>query len=349
MNSGFLRILAVLMMVAALVTVYLGYRSDQTPEKKVEVVIPTYTQVVARNEIPVGHVLTAEDLEITTTQQQDAQTFSDLQSLLGKVPVVAVHQGEAFRVSHFPVTSLLGQALAPHERAVAIKVNEVVGVGGFITPGDYVDVLLYLRPDRETGDVSSAQTVLTKVKVLAYGALIGEVDAGKHDIPSTPGAMTIDAANTSRTVNTPDSTSTFGSGSTTGSTKSGSENNQPGSKSARDSRSAILAVPEQDVAKLMLADSTGILRLALRDGIPDIVPEAAAVAAPDTGVSAIADNHFIRLGDISRPSSETLPKQHKSTAPAKVSVKKHAGTAVAKRERVIVYHGDKMEVVNVAK
>ncbi|SDK21850.1 pilus assembly protein CpaB [Methylophilus rhizosphaerae] len=315
MNSTFLRVLAVLMVAAALVTGYLGYRISQKPEEKVEVVMPSYPQVVARNDIAVAHVLTAEDLELTTTQQLDPQAFSDLQNLLGKAPVMAIGKGEPLKVAHFPVNSLLGQALAPHERAVAIKVNEVIGVGGFIQPGDHVDVLLYLRTDRETGDVSSAQVVLANVKVLAYGALIGETDSGKRD----ESASSVPA-------------------------KLGSDNSQSGSKNARDSRSAILAVAEQDVAKLMLADSTGILRLALRDGVPEATSEASA--------SVVADNHFIRLGDISRSSAQSLSSAGASTstpAPAKVVAKKRPGTSAAKRERVIIHHGEKTEVVNVSK
>ena len=329
MNSAFLRVLAILMMVAAVVTAYLGYKSSQQPPEKIEVVIPAYSQVVARNDISIGHVLTMEDLEVTTTQQQDQQTFSDLQSLLGKIPVIAVRKGEAFRMAHFPATSLLGQALAPHERAVAIKVNEVIGVGGFIKPGDHVDVLLYLRTDRETGDVSSAQVVLANVKVLAYGALIGETESGKNETLATSGSN-----NVSGSINTSHPA------------RPGAESNPSGLKNARDSRSAILAVPAQDVSKLMLADSTGVLRLALRNGVPDVVAETAVT---DTGTTVMTDNHFIRLGDISRPSSQSLPKSDNSKTLTKASVKKSSITPATQRMRVIVHHGDKQEIVHVAK
>ncbi|WP_029147334.1 Flp pilus assembly protein CpaB [Methylophilus sp. 5] len=308
MNSTFLRVLAVLMMVAGLVTAYLGYRiSNKAPVDSLKVIVPTYSQVVAQNNIAAGHVLTVDDLKVTTTQQYDKRTFSEPQSLIGKVSATAVLKDTPFKATHFPVGNHLGQALAAHERAVAIKVNEVVGVGGFIKPGDHVDVLLYLRTDRETGDVSSGQVVLANVKVLAYGTLTSEPEAEPVD-ETTPAA----------------------------SQKLGISNSRLDDKNGKDSRSAILAVRAEDTSKLMLADSSGTLRLALR-----------GESLPGSDAPATTDNHFVRLGEVSRPSSATVAAPAQTiAAPAKVSVKKHVA---AKRERVIVHRGDQIEVVNVMK
>lgn len=310
MNSTFLRVLAALMAMAAIVTAYIGYRiSHKKPVDTIQVVVPSYSQVTARNDIAPGHILVAEDLDITTTPQQDKQTFSQPADLIGKIPSMPVSKGATFKSSHFPAPSLLGQALAPHERAVAIKVNEVIGVGGFIKPGDHVDVLLYLRNDRETGEISSSQVVLSNVKVLAYGTLINEVEEKQNEAPTPP------------EVN-----------------KLGTETNKPGIKNAKDSRSAILAVADKDTAKLMLADSSGVLRLALR---------GEAVAEADT---ATTGNQFIRLGDLSQASgaSPFKPAQPAPTL-SKVSTHNTQTTPATQRERVIIHRGEKMEVVNVAK
>lgn len=310
MNSAFLRMLAVLMVVAALVTAYLGYQvSHKKPVDTLKVVVPTFSQVVARTDIPASHVLTAEDLETITTQQNDKRTFSDPQNLIGKATTVAVTKGTPFKTSHFPTYSLLGRALAPNERAVAIKTSEVIGVGGFIKPGDYVDVLLYLRADRETGEVSSAQVVLTNVKVLAYGALTSETESKQEDtyVSLTP-------------------------------KKLGTDMNRPDSNKDKDSRSAILAVAEQDVSKLMLAESTGTIRLALR-GAP--LPNTNAVAS---------NNQLISLGDISQ-SAGSQPANSSNTiaVPSMAPVQNKPMTSVKKRERVIVHRGEQIEVVNVTR
>lgn len=310
MNSTLLRVLAALMAIAAIVTAYIGYRiSHKQPVDRVQVVVPSYSQVIARNDIAPGHVLVAEDLEVATTQQQDKLAFSQPTDLIGKIPSMPISKGATFKNSHFPAPSLLGQALAPHERAVAIKVNEVVGVGGFIKPGDHVDVLLYLRNDRETGEVSSSQVVLTNVKVLAYGTIINEVEEKPNDV-STPAE----------------------------SNKLGTDSSKSGIKNAKDNRSAVLAVADKDMAKLMLADSSGILRLALR---------GEALTEVDT---ATTGNQFIRLGDLSQaPSSPGSKPAQPALTGSKISVKNNLTTSASKRERVIIHRGEKMEVVNVAK
>jgi pilus assembly protein CpaB len=308
MNSTFLRILAAFMVITAIVTAWLGYRViNKKPMNKLAVVVPSYSQVVAREDIPVGHVLTAADLEIATTQQYDKRTFSDTQNLIGKVTTMAMIKGAPFKTSQFPNHSALTQALAYHERAVAIKVNEVIGVGGFIKPGDYVDVLLYLRADRENGEVSSAQIVLSNVKVLAYGALITETESNLE-------SERVQSA----------------------SNKLGTTSSRSGTKKEKDSRSAILAVTDQDVSKLMLADSTGVLRLALRGG-----------SLPSSTSNIVSDNQFIRLGDVSQPTNKPLSKT--TVKPSSVSVKKESTTSSSQHERVVVLRGEQVEVVKVAR
>jgi pilus assembly protein CpaB len=309
MNSTFLRILAALMVIAAIVTGYLGFRiSNKQPADTLKVVVPTYSHVLATNDIAAGHVLTAEDLKLTTTQQHDKQTFNDPQHLIGKATTSAVMKDAPFKTTHFPAKNVFGLGLAADERAIAIKVNEVIGVGGFIKPGDHVDVLLYLHKDQETGQVSSSQVVLNNVKVLAYGTLTAEAEASPQEevTQATPNKL-------------------------------GLSNSRMDSKSARDSRSAILAVHAQDTAKLMLADSTGILRLALR-----------GESSPSTGTTATTNNQFVRLAEVSQsPGIAPAPTVNTAVTPDKASVKPH--TPTTKRERIIVHRGEQIEVVNVKK
>ena len=59
--------------------------------------------------------------------------------------------------------SPLAAVLAPEMRAVSVRVDDVVGVGGFILPGNRVDVIAA----RATGERAYAETILSNVKVLA--------------------------------------------------------------------------------------------------------------------------------------------------------------------------------------
>lgn len=311
MNSTFLRVLATLMAIAAIVTAYLGYRiTQEKPVESVKVIAPVYHRVIAKTDIVAGHVLSLEDMDVEEMPQPDESTFSSPEKLIGKIPIMAVNKGAAFSTSHFPATSSLGQTLAPNERAVAIKVNEVVGVGGFIKPGDHVDVLLYLRTERETGDISSAQVVLSDVKVLAYGDLIKEPESAKEHA---------NAENESDK----------------------SDSNKSDANTGKNSHSALLIVPDKDVSKLMLADSTGTLRLALRN-------EYLAT----TDAQPAINNQFIRLGDLSHApdaakSAKAPPSILKPGVPEEA--KKKSAVPAVKRERVIVHRGEKVEVINVAR
>jgi pilus assembly protein CpaB len=309
MNSTFLRVLATLMVIAAIVTAYIGYKlSQKKPADTIKVVVPTYTQVIARNTLPAGHVLVIEDLDTATTSVLDKHVFSDPQTLIGKATTTSIMKGAAFTASHFPASSVLGQALAPHERAVAIKVNEVVGVGGFIKPGDHVDVLLYLRSERETGEVSSAQVILTDVKVLAYGSLTSESLSSQPEslTPSTPAKL-------------------------------GADNNSD-IKNSKDSRSAILAVNAEDMAKLMLGENTGSLRMALRG-------EASATQGP-----AMANIQLVSLSEVSQSPGVKAPGLSPTTIETtQAESSKRPVTATSKREQVIVHLGEKTEVIHVAR
>ena len=73
----------------------------------------------------------------------------------------------------------------PKKRAMAVKVDDVVGVAGFIHPGDKVDVLVTLR---EAPPVT--KTVLQNVLVLATGTEIER--RGKEDKPYQVHVITVE-------------------------------------------------------------------------------------------------------------------------------------------------------------
>lgn len=247
---------------------------------------------------------------MVSTQLLDKQTFSESQTLIGKVITISLSKGTPLKTSHIPSGNMLSHALAPNERAVAIKVNEVIGVGGFIKPGDQVDVLLYLRADKENGEISSAQVALSNVKVLAYGELVSDAELEKTGASTETKSITLGSNKKSTDV---------------------SKNN--------DSRSAILAVAEQDVSKLMLAESAGQLRLALR-----------AKSYQLTTSPGSDNNRFVSLGDIAQSSSTThaLPANNNASNVGNLA-KKSAKKIPSKIQRITIHRGEQVEVMNVVK
>ena len=77
----------------------------------------------------------------------------------------AIGKGElvlAGKVSNFGEKVTIVQTLGPNRRAMAIKVDAETAVGGFVTPGDYVDVLL--TQGRE--ESLRAVTILQNIRVI---------------------------------------------------------------------------------------------------------------------------------------------------------------------------------------
>ena len=65
----------------------------------------------------------------------------------------------------------LPPAIPPGLRAVSVRVNEVIGVAGYVLPGTHVDVVATVSPTERAHDMTS-KVILTNVLVLAAGTKI---------------------------------------------------------------------------------------------------------------------------------------------------------------------------------
>jgi pilus assembly protein CpaB len=63
-------------------------------------------------------------------------------------------------------------------RAAAVRVDDVVGVAGFIHPDDHVDVIVTMHPEK--GGETTSRVILQNVRVLAVGQQLG-VDEQKRN------------------------------------------------------------------------------------------------------------------------------------------------------------------------
>ena len=84
------------------------------------------------------------------------------------------------KISGFGEKVTIAQSLSPNSRAMAIKVDAVSAVGGFVTPGDYVDVLL-TRGDTEN---LMTDTILRNIRVVAVDQSDDELSE-KPDVAAT--------------------------------------------------------------------------------------------------------------------------------------------------------------------
>lgn len=134
--------------------------------------IATKTLVVARTELPLGSVLTADDVTVIEVPEQGyAQGgFENIEDVVDRSVTQAILANEAItmgRVTEKGAGFGLEAVIPEGYRAVAIAINQVSGVSGFILPGSHVDILLSATPMGGTDRLTT--TVLENVTVLSTG------------------------------------------------------------------------------------------------------------------------------------------------------------------------------------
>jgi pilus assembly protein CpaB len=99
-------------------------------------------------DVPLGTALLPEQLTLVDKPVTEARdTFRDPAEVVGQVVRRPIAAGETLTSLDFrPTTAALGsnvvEALKPGERAIAVRVDAISGVGSLIQTGDYVDVLI---------------------------------------------------------------------------------------------------------------------------------------------------------------------------------------------------------------
>ncbi|MEZ8991085.1 Flp pilus assembly protein CpaB [Vibrio breoganii] len=159
----FLLILSVVFGLGAVMVAKQWMEGQNQPQVKVETV-ERHPIVIAAMDIPEGTVieekhLTKKQLEVAW---QNSNQLKDASGLIGMVSKSDVFQGEIIHKSHFggPNEGASLAVLIPEDkRAVTIRVNDVVGVAGFLLPGNKVDILNTVN--------NRTSTVLKDIRVLA--------------------------------------------------------------------------------------------------------------------------------------------------------------------------------------
>jgi len=97
----------------------------------------------------------------------------------------AIYEGEPvteYRLAPKGSGGGLAATIPPGMRACAVKVNEVVGVAGFVVPGARVDVLMTgVPPGGDPGDGPKVKTLLQNIQVLSAGTNFQRDQEGKPE------------------------------------------------------------------------------------------------------------------------------------------------------------------------
>jgi pilus assembly protein CpaB len=135
----------------------------------------TVAVVVAKADLGPGTKLTADMLQLRqfTPDSRPSGAFDDPEALAGRVLGTAVTANEAVTASRLAGASVMGGGVSaliePGKRAMSVKGNAVMGLAGFVRPGDRVDVIVSLVQGRGKQDEPITKLVLERVKVLATG------------------------------------------------------------------------------------------------------------------------------------------------------------------------------------
>lgn len=154
--------------------------------------------VVAISDIPSGTTVGANMVRLAQISQTALHPEAVITpgEVIGRITKAPIVQGEQIlrnRLLPAGVTPSLSFAIPGGKRAVSVAVNEVVGVAGFVKPGDRVDILATIdSPDRENTVTS---TVLQDVEVLAIAQDMEEQVDKKPKVTTTVTlAVTLDEA-----------------------------------------------------------------------------------------------------------------------------------------------------------
>ncbi len=147
--------------------------------------------VVATVELPIATPLQADMLATVDwpVASRPDGTVKDPRGLEGKVVNASIAKGEPILLSKIASgdgKSALSTVLTAGMRAVSVRVDDVVGVAGFIHPGDHVDVIVTMSPQVGNAPPSS-KIILQNIKVLAVGK---ELESRTRD-PQKPVSATV--------------------------------------------------------------------------------------------------------------------------------------------------------------
>jgi pilus assembly protein CpaB len=140
--------------------------------------MPHQSVVVAARSLAIGTELTEQDVKVVAWPAATPVpgAIGDVKSAVNRGLLTAVLQNEPITVNKLASmgTAGLPPAIPRGMRAMSVKVNDVIGVAGFVVPGTHVDVVVTIR---RTTD-SMTRTAASNVQVLAAGT---RQDQGKPE------------------------------------------------------------------------------------------------------------------------------------------------------------------------
>ncbi len=180
-------VVAVAILVAALASLGVYRAIEMMPVRQVEV--RSLYQVVAAMDMPMGTLITKDQVKLVAWPASSpvSNGFTTVDSVLNRGLIDSVSANEPLtetKLASLEAGAGLPPSITEGMRAVSVKVNEVVGVAGFVVPGTHVDVMVTLR--RVDANDSMTRVVVSDVEVLTAGTRFDQEKARDgQPIPTT--------------------------------------------------------------------------------------------------------------------------------------------------------------------
>lgn len=191
MSSTTLKIIAAILVSLALVFGLLlvnFYRKNeeraQEAEAKAQQQQVLTLAVVAARPLAAYKPIDREAVALVPIPVAPAQYFTTLDDVVGRVPLLDIDAGAPVTARYFKEGNALARIIPPGFQALSLEINDVIAVGGFVRPGDIVDLLLFLRGGQGVGE-PQARVLLKQVRVLAYEERIVDRPEGLKDEEKT--------------------------------------------------------------------------------------------------------------------------------------------------------------------
>ncbi|WP_429496969.1 Flp pilus assembly protein CpaB [Robbsia andropogonis] len=251
-------VLVVLALLLGVLSIFVGRRPAPVATSAVPAPVATFPVVIASRLLPAGQPIAPDAVRVIQLPVQPTGAYTKVEEVVGHTPRVPIDSGLPLTLSG--LAQGLTLTLKPGERGVAVPVDEVSGAGNAVQAGDYVDVFVTMKAP-ETGatggqnDRNIARLLISRARVLAYGASSLTNGAPAQGTAPAPGANAQAMVDQQRQM----------------------------------ARSAVLAVPVDQVDGLVLATQMGRLTLALRFPEDGGAVDSALFQAPGPVVRARSD------------------------------------------------------------
>jgi pilus assembly protein CpaB len=183
MNKRFVSVVIFAVLVAGVFTL-LFYKLIASRINTAPPPVATNRVLVASRNLDEGALVRPGDVEFAAWPgPPPPNTIKEEKDALNRGVISKIYQGEPVLESRLAAVGAgvgLTAKIPDGKRAVALRVNEIIGVAGFVTPGMLVDIIILGNPPGAPASMGTqSKTLLQKVEVLSAGQDIRKDPEGK--------------------------------------------------------------------------------------------------------------------------------------------------------------------------